>query len=178
MRKLGILLLFGLASCAPQIIVVTSTPEPGPTIIPVSDLNLESLLIQVGDLPIGFEGGQISNSIQGLNLETEYFVKQQIGHDALEVGDVSLFVYSNSEIAAAKADSLFPHDSKPIGGVGERAALLEGFIFVGDDFVQNYQLAFLRCNAIALINLIDKDGAYNYALRLDERLKPILCQYN
>jgi hypothetical protein len=43
--------------------IPSKTPTPTPTLIPIGDLDLSNLLVQTGDLPAGYTGAQIGNTL-------------------------------------------------------------------------------------------------------------------
>ncbi len=165
-----------------QTSVETSTPAPmgTSTANPSPNDTLGPLLLQTGDLPDGYVGGQISNSLlpRFLNLpRPNYVIMQEIDKGGEMAGNISLMLYLNGVEGAYQGDIAdFTAERKSIDGIGEEAA----FIGMGRTGSTNAgDLAFKRCSALAhiyLSNTSDEAVFVNYARRLDARLTPALCK--
>jgi len=73
-----------------------------PTPIPLSELNLEDILIKPGDLPAGFSGGQIKDVLPGvfdkLNVpKADQFIFQQLVRNGDLTGGVVLLLFTSLE---------------------------------------------------------------------------------
>jgi len=170
----------------------TNTPTPTP--IPLSELRLEPLLIQPGDLPAGFSGAQVKDVAPSLfdDLPTaENTIDQRFERGGDTAGGVTVFLYdSTSEIEEAyalimsiEADSsiMGGMNVQAVAGVGEQAIVSVLSLSVWGFTLESSDLAFIRCNAvvhIGMVGVVDIDTIKAYAKRLDSRLEPVVCQSN
>lgn len=160
MRRLLLLALVALAACG----------QPA---------NLDSLLIQAGDLPGGMTAGQISDTMppifDKLPAPTR-FIRQEFARSDQPGGAVSVLIYDQ----AADRDTAYTSivaDMPPgaaLPNVGERATF--GYLNIG---VRIYDLVFQRCSAVVHIRMsaprLSADNLEAYAKRLDSRLRPVVC---
>ncbi len=172
----------------------TNTPTATP--IPLSELDLEPLLIQPGDLPAGFSGAQVKdvapNMFDDLSA-AENTIDQRFERGGDTAGGVTVFLYdSTSEIEEAyallmsiEADYVVlltgGMNIQTVTGVGEQAIVSVLSFSVGGFALESSDLAFIRCNAVVHIRMagvVDIDTIKAYAKRLDSRLEPVVCQSN
>ncbi len=173
--------------------------EP-PTLIPLSEINLEELLIQPGDLPVGFSPSKISTEPPELFSEIagyEYTVSQLFEQKEKIVGGVTVFLYENnadleqyySSIVEDLGESAFKVDgvgekasgytintteeilALDINELGKKILLAQALIFT--------DLAFQKCHAIVHIRVIGTDNisvVKIYANILENRLASLVCR--
>jgi hypothetical protein len=187
--------LLGLAACGPSPVAVQQTVEagmaqtqaaiptqtltPSPTSVPLSEVDLEAILILPGDLPTDFVGGQIKSKVT--NEFKDVPDAAQVVQQGFRAGDYSadgitiLLYESPSDIDAAY--KVFLREERrlgPLSDVGEKAK-----IFSSGLDVKSVQILFVRCHAIVFIDLFatsaSADVATTYAQRLDKRLTPLVC---
>jgi hypothetical protein len=163
----------------PPTITQTSEPTPTSTFIPFSELDLSSNVIEVGDLPTGFEPSQIktnlSNLFEGVP-EPDYFFSQAISKGNQNGGGVDVLVYediSELDLAYAVLSSIIPGSliDVKIGENGEMGTMT----FRGIDTAT---IVFIRCNAVVWIQIftLDEEGVISYANQLDKRLEEFVCR--
>lgn len=169
------------AAWTPTITHTITEPTETPTTIPLSNLDLSSLLVQTGDLPAGFTGAQIGSimpdSYNKLHLPAaDLKIYQQFAQNggAEFNWGVAVFVYLSK-------DSLQPAFTALVGGFMESANYIDGIgvkaaYYAVPDVTE---LAFYDCNFVVdfMFGIVDKTSAENYAIRIDKRLRPILCPY-
>lgn len=159
-----------------QIAMPTSTP----TVIPFSSLNLESILIVEGDLPAGYSGGRYLTDpgVKPTNKKPpDYFIGRTLERNNHTSGVTGIIVYDDSATV------------KDLYQVSVQNALGKDYskIDVGDMGVINSQhgpldtvvIVFVRCNAVAVIQLVgtsDITALKTYATRLDHRIQPFVCR--
>jgi len=163
----------------------TPTNTPTPSAIPLSELELEPLLIQPGDLPAGFSGAQVRDVAPGMFDETptaENAISQQFERGGDTAGGVAVLLYdSKSEIEEAYAlfVSGMAGNVQTVTGVGEQAAVSVWSLSVLGITRKGSELLFIRCGAVAHIRMadvVDIDTITAYAKRLDSRLEPVVCR--
>ncbi len=158
----------------------TPTPVPTATQIPLADIDLESLLIQSGDLPAGYSGGQVRSGAPAMFDELPPAIadiSQQFEHNGGPAGGVTIFLYSTVALVRSGYQAIlagFGDDTVARVTVGEQARMVEtGFGFDGADIV------FTRCAAVVHVRMTDGADAASvtaYAERLDDRLQPVVCR--
>jgi len=174
-----VLFAFFLVSCSatPNIVQITNThpSEPGTqTPIPLADLDLESILIQPGDLPLGYSGGQVQDFLPGMFDDIPrpvHQIYQQFEDKNGSVGGVSVIVYDSAAPSIEAYDTLL----LGMGGKGQAKAVES----LGNQaHISGWNLLFLRCNTITYFRLVgmNYDEYMSYAQRLDERLSPLVCR--
>jgi len=194
MRKI-LLVLIGmvlLAGCAPsQTAIKTAVaqtmaviPTPTSTPIPFSALQLDSQLIQPGDLPAGCVGGQITNTrnpdhfYDKYSVPTpDYYIGEQIACGNFTGGLVQVFVYTNKANTSTAYQSIYVFlGSLFQGGTGNAVSLGdEGFGV--ESTLGETDLVVRHCNAVLTVDQAgDLAGMTAYAQRLDKRLNPTICR--
>ena len=157
----------------------------------LSELNLESLLIQSGDLPAGFEAGQVKDRAPAMFDNTPQPVQaidQRFTREGEDRGGVVVLLYSastDSDLAYTLViDSM--GDSVQEIDVGERASVISEVIEILGVNTGYAELAFQRCGAVVHVRFvknavfeaqarISDDVISAYTRRLDERLEKELC---
>lgn len=199
MRKiLALVLLLALAGCggSPQAVQPTAplatrenasegpTAAPAPTAVSLADLDLESLLVQNGDLPAGVSGAQIRDTAPEMPPKmpkTTKTVYQQLAVGNAEIGGVSVFLYEETadRDAAMAALTELIDPSGPINGIGEQAVTNKASAAAGVMGRLTTDVIFRRCAAIVQISLdnqrYDQATVASYAKRLDKRLAGVVC---
>lgn len=183
------ILLF-LVSCAKPTPIPEPTPIPSPTPILLSEIDLEPIVIQAGDLPAGFTGAQISH--YGKNIYGSVNdIKQELANNNQSAGFIEIYLFGDLE----KAEKIFTSKTNSLGksnvsdissttvseipDVGEKATSASSRIsFFGlDTYVIDF--VFIRCSAFVNIRFSDTSNTQsviNYAKRLDERLSKLICR--
>lgn len=182
--------MLGLTMAVLWLAACSATPMP----MPLSEVDLEPILILPGDLPAGLSGAQVRDSLPEMfdePPEAENQIYQQFQREGKAAGGVAVTLYeSNADLDAAYTlllggfgdsdiDSSVTVERKVVSDVGERAetVTLQGTI-LGIVF-DSVDLAFVRCGAVVhtrmsgSANLID---IVSYARRLDERLTSLVCR--
>jgi len=177
-----ILFLFFISSCSVKTEAketLIPEPTPTPTRIPLSEIDLEGMLIMDGDLPAGYSGAQIratAPKIIGINLpDSQYQIYQELAKDGQMAGGISVYLYESTENIENAYVSILDGFSDPIDlkDIGEKAAYHNTFV------ISRAGLVFIRCNAVVEIDMRDlgfsDDPLFGYAKRLDKRLTEIVC---
>ena len=163
----------------------TNTQEPTstPTRIPLSDIELEEILVKDGDLPAGYSGAQISDTAPEMfdNLpEAENTINQQLAKGGEQKGGVTVFLYDsqdNLDSAFFKIKTGFSEE-KQLDTVGEKAFITYFSQDILGIKIQFGDLLFSRCNAVVHIRMTElssEDSLIAYAKRLDKRLSELVC---
>lgn len=196
---MSVICCLALMGCSPspeaiqKAISETQTAMPTPTNIPIKELHLDDILILEHDLPAGLTGSQITNNedCQPGDICTDYYIKQDLAYENKTRGTIIVWVYENPDSNALRFEHVkmisenecsktkgqcregFP---KSISGLGEKSIMIDEVNYIGPD---NFFVFFTRCNATIEINwwavTNDPDSISNYALRLDDRLKELVC---
>lgn len=169
---------------------LTNTPQPTSTststLIPLSEINLEPLLIQQGDLPSGFSGAQVSDlppkMFQGMPKAANK-IDQRFQKEGEAAGGVAVFLYeTGADIEKAYSYLLegMGENLETVQNIGDAAQLtyskLTLFTFGDND---GGDLAFKRCSGvihIRMVNNVIKENLISYATRLDKRLSLVICR--
>ena len=162
------------------------TASPTATEIPLSDVNLEPLLVVENDLPASYEGTQVSNHdriLFGRNLNPAQAIRQDFAYNGNDSGGVTVFLFETleeaQEIFEYVVDSFGDKNiSRPDVGdqaIGSFIDMEAGTLFT----VKTTVFAFQKCHAVAYIifgDIADVNKAAIYANRLAKRLEPIVCR--
>ncbi len=172
-----------------QTAMPTQRPIPSPTPIPLSEIDIERILLLKGDLPTIFEGGQVKNKIPekfvGIPEPDQSIQQTFIDTEGSWGEDLSIMILIYSSISdltsaygivikkAGWDDTTFT----PISDVGEKAVgaskTYDELPYIG---MTNAKVIFSRCHALVYISLKrNMDVATTYAQRLDKRLKLLVC---
>ena len=167
-------------------IAARPTEVPTVTPIPLSDLDLEPIIIQDGDLPAKFSGQQIT-SVAPKQFKSMPQAVQVINRGFIADGYASdgttVWLYSSSTDAKAafeKAVEALSGKNVPLENIGEIAMLSnQDTDFLGTPLVTT-EVVFARCNAVAHVSLFGyqdsiPDITTAYADRIDKRLSKLLC---
>lgn len=162
----------------------TSIPTATPTLVPLAKLDLESILIQPGDLPAGITGGQIGNTATGIFSSlppAAQVADEQLATNGSQIGYVDVFLYDSLKDVQTAYGMIvdgFRKEAVTFPGIGEAAQVgvldttsLGGLI--------SANLAFTRCQSVISVLMtgdVNKDSVGNYAKRLDARLQPLVCR--
>lgn len=192
MKSLYNLVLFAflLASCSiapaatPIVQPSTALPMPEPTGTPIqvllADLDLGPVLIQPGDLPAGYSGAQIRDSLPGmLDVSAEPLpqpinqVYQEFERNGSASGGVAVMIYDTLAKALVSYDLIVKW---PMGGRGQTSEmdnLGEQARSSGTDWLLQ------RCSTLVYIRMTGTagyEGRLAYAQKLDERLTELVCR--
>ena len=186
-----LLLVILIAACSPELPTLTPTaqatamPPPTAAPVPLSEIDLEPLLIQGADLRVGYLGAQIRDYAPPMFDKlpgSENTIYQQLEYNGEQTGGVTVFLYSNeNDLSQAYIQVLYAMGDQvePVQEIGDEAALLFMSIEVLSEKKEYADLAFIRCGALAHIRIgkdSDKESIIAYAKRLDKRLEPIICR--
>ena len=178
-KHLVLLFIFWGTACAPA-------PDATPTPIPLSQLNLESILVVEGDLP----GDLVPDLKTNKNAvgaadeldRAEIVFTQYFLLNGGEGGGVSVFLFESLEDVQAAFEKVSTMMNKPVdfSKVGERARMENFLIPLMPDVppIEGSRLIFVRCHALAVIQFPRADdlGAIaGYGRLLDERIQPLIC---
>lgn len=173
----------------------TATPIP-PTVTPkpLTQRDIEPLLIQSGDLPSGYEPGQVFDQAPEMfsNLPApDLAIDQRFQKNGETKGGVTILIYeeqwkidstygilqkgldSNNDSEATKSVS---HEIKDIG---EKAFYSYLHAEILSSVMDSQDLIFTRCTAVIYIRITDsmeEREIVAYAKRLDQRLKDLVCK--
>ena len=174
-----------------QIAIPTLTTIPTVLPVPVSEIDLDEILIQAGDLPPGFSGGQIrSLAPEGLKcsktIDAKKTVFQQLAKNGGPNGGVSVFLYDYEDeekirwsyaYLSGKLTNDVNTKAENISDIGEKARVQQ--LFPWKLVRGGMSLVFVRCNAVVCITFggsTDLDIITSYAKRLDNRLSELVCR--
>jgi hypothetical protein len=190
-----LLVFLFVVSCTPP---PKSNPTSSPTVLPIlttppipfPELNLESILVQNGDLPAGYSTGQITevrnDRYKWITNKGVYNISQQIVTNIDDSSKVTVFVYDDIEqvnIAYSQQANSFGENTKisivgEFTDIGEKATyILIDVVEYGDE-LDVAEIVFTRCNALVLIRFgytHELEYLENYANRLDKRLSKLVC---
>lgn len=150
---------------------------------PLSQAELDALLVQDGDLPAGLTAEPLASRVDWLAsvpAAPQETARRLLGQGG-ELGSITLLVYPpGSDIAtvytpvSAVLEKAAQRPPQFIGSIGERSGVVTSSP-LNQPVV--YDLSFLRCSAAAYIRLrtSDVDDVLQYADRLDERLQQRIC---
>jgi len=172
-------------------------PEPtiAPTLQPLSEIRLEDLLLNDGDLPTVFVGQQIVSQppvdIGGVPPADQSINRKFRAGDFASDGVTILLYESISDLRQAfdfvAGIMSEGSDAGPVAGIGENAMQTEealgGLPLVGGlslPSATSVKLVFMRCHALVYIDLFSSEAnlavATEYAKRIDARLQPEVCR--
>jgi len=187
-KHLTLLLIFLGIACAP---IPGSTPAasplPTPTFVPMSQIDLEPVLVIDGDLPEDLVPDIIvrENAVGSADeldradaVFTQYFLLE-----GGEGGGVSVFLFESLDDVQAAFGKVSTFMNTPLVYflVGEQARIENFFIPLVADVppIQGSRLIFSRCHALGVIQFPradDGEAMEKYGQRLDERLQPLVCR--
>ncbi len=167
---------------------ITLTPSPSSTAtsIQLSDIFLEDILLNPGDLPSDFIGQQIRSTLPEKlsNLpKPDQFIQQEFRYGEYASDGIMIILYNDPTDLSKGYEQLLnkiwpKKDFTELNDLGEKSVIRdERDSLFG---VTSVQTVFLRCHALVYIDLFspsaDIDMIKTYALRVDDRLKPLACQ--
>ncbi len=184
-----VLLTFLLSSCSAN---RSATPIPSSgvqgqyaaTSVPLSEVNLDNLLLLPGDLPSEYIGQQISHTPPGIFESIQGAA--QVAQEPFKAGSytsdgIAIFLFSSPsdlDTAYKKVNEIISSGYlDPLPNIGEKAMIQE----LGQDTfdVTSVQVVFTRCHALVYFQLFasdaTKDVATGYAQKLDARLSSVVC---
>lgn len=182
MKKQILFFLIVIISLACSVSIdLTSTP---PTPIPLSQVELDGMLVQPGDLPPGYSGAQIDRMTGDGMQKASQAIVQELAIDNEVKGAVLVYLYESVD----ELKRTFPQfdltefaKSREFVNIGE-----EGYFYITDyddkDFNRDLDITFKRCHAIVWIRFfaakpeVQPNNVELYAERLDERLQPLVCK--
>ena len=202
--RFGFVTLAFLAACSSNELsiqtAIAQTQEaqlaqsPSSTPVPLSQLNLESLLIQDGDLPTIFLGQQVVSrppvdiaavppADQAINREF------RAGEFASDGVTILLYEFiSDIETAYGVVVRVISEGTttRAVTQLGEKAVVTEETIGgipmvagVSIPSATSAKVVFIRCHAIVYIDLFaseaDAEVAVAYAMRIDQRIQALVC---
>ena len=149
----------------------------------LSEINLDAIPFQSGDLPNQYSSGQVSyrwaDDLPKL-VEPDNVVIQKVGWDiSSDFKDdyvmIALFK-SEQDLRNSFNEVVKTYNAKEnITPVGDKSAFLMISAMSGDGF-----FAFTHCSALVVIRTtgadVNEDLLTSYAQRIDKRLKPLVCQ--
>jgi len=172
---------------------LTPTPTVTPTPIPLSDYNLENILIVKGDLPDGYYVDPFIHDITGTKFEDfngiAYYLAQRFGKEGEGFGYVSVLLFENlddrdeaysytmlntyNDIKEA-VDNTVITEINDIGDSGKLITSDNTFMRIS---VTGAYVGFTRCHAFVFIGktMDDSSLVMEYAKKLDDRLKEEVC---
>lgn len=165
----------------------TETPVPTATQIPLVDIDLESILIQEGDLPAGYSGAQV-RSAEGRRSDPELdkavnSIFQQFSLEDESAGGVSVYLFETLADRDDAYNAIFAglEEAEIINQVGENAIKWSVYVPLvgGLGAIEGSMVVFVRCNSLVTVEMkraLDISGAISYAQRLDQRLQDDICQ--
>ncbi len=151
-----------------------TSPTAPSTQVPLAELDLKEILIQRGDLPAGYVGGLVENTLPGTydNLPKPINqIYQSIDLGNVNGGGVAIIIYNTAASANEAYDTLLSEvtstdQPKQVEDVAEKADLT------------GWNMLFLRFNTLVHIRIVgSKETEYvTYAQKLDQRLIPLVCR--
>lgn len=165
----------------------TDTPVPAPTLIPLSDIDLESILIQEGDLPAGYSGAQV-RSAEGRRSDTELnkavnSIFQQFSLQGESAGGVSVYLFESLADRDEAYNAILTglDETEGISQVGENAVKWSAYVPLvgGLGTIEGSMVVFVRCESLVTVEMrraVDVTGAISYSQRLDQRLQNDICR--
>ena len=164
--------------------VPTAVPTLTPTIVPTpfSELNLEDLLVQPGDLPPGIQGSQIRSHppamFDGI-VQPDYEVYQLFEQSGQQAGGVAVFVYEDMNDVREAYEFIL----KGMGGkqgtepasLGDEAATIVVELPFSEERMTD--LVWRHCHSVVHVRIGGTpDAAIAYGERLIERLSELVCR--
>ena len=152
------------------------TPTPTATPIPFSELNLEDVLIQQGDLPPGVAGSQIRSHppamFNGI-VKPDYEIYQLFEQNGEQVGGVAVFVYEDMNKVKEAYEFILEGMGGPSGtepaSLGDESAMVS--------IIGMTDLVWRHCHSVVHVRMGDTpESAVAYGERLMERLSGVVCR--
>ena len=169
-------------------IILSACQTAKPTSIPLSEVDLESILIQDGDLPSSFTLEQItyrpSVDISAINMPVaEQIIHREFLSEGLRNEGVTIWLFQDDVSLDESFNNLLSSypmnkgEETPLD-VGEKNILrvekTEGVLSIFSS-----RIAFTRCGALVYIDMFNTrditDVVTTYSQRLDRRLSSLIC---
>lgn len=153
--------------------------------VPLSEIQLEPLLVQPGDLPAGFSGAQVKSVAPEMfkNFPSpQRAIDQRFEHEGETGGGVVVLLYeqqADRDRAYAMLVDGISDDAQPVADLGEQSIAHGMELEAAGMNIKSTDLGFVRCQAIVHVRLTDTSNvaeAAEYAKRLDKRLSPLVCR--
>jgi hypothetical protein len=150
----------------------------------ISGLNLESIIIQPGDLPENYQYGSPTSAVPERFKDypqAHYQISVEITNRGSWAGDTTIFLYSDAnDIEAAVNPNGTAYDpSNALEGLGEKSSFLKFSIpyGTGGSTLDGVNALWNRCSAVVEIRIVTRndDEIKDYALLLDKRIAPLVC---
>jgi hypothetical protein len=171
------------------------TSIPTNTPIPLSEVDLESILYLSGDLPSEFLAEQIKYDLPKYfsgRPKADQVIQQEFRSGKFSSDGVIILLYSSlSDLEAAYKIAIKEVKSNPLTlyspNIGENLVItrekIAAIILSGGGGLPetvDIKLVFTRCNALIFVDLfganLDEDIVTSYAQRLDKRISKLICQ--
>lgn len=149
-----------------------------PTKVPLSEIDLEPLLILQGDLPPGVSASQVRSSppamFDGIPDPTHQ-IYQAFEKKGKQLGGVAVLLYEDLRLAEeAYTFVLAGIGEDDEAGIGDRSASITIPLIGTTEIVTD--LLWLRCNSVVHVRIAsDAIGATAYGERLNRRLESVVC---
>jgi hypothetical protein len=150
----------------------------------ISVVNLQQQIFQPGDLPADFSAGSPGAAVPERFADfppAQYQISVEFSTGGSWAGNASVFLYSE----AADIEKAFNpkgeayDESQALEGLGDKSSFLEFSIpyGTGATTLDGANAFWVRCSAVAEIRLVTRnvDDVKNYALALDQRIAPFVC---
>lgn len=206
---LTIALVLALSACGSGPPEPTETPEPTPTIsptatpqptptstpIPLSQVDLEPLLTQSGDLPAGLSGAQVRDSLPEWMSDAlpspENMIQRQFERDGEAAGGVTVVLYESDVDVDTAYAAFVDNFGEPVSREGlettrvtvpdiaEEAEAVTIESELAGVSMNAAGLAFVRCRGVVHIMMTGTSSLIHvesYGKRLDKRLVPAICR--
>lgn len=173
-----------------------ATPTLTPTPVPLSSLNLKSILLVEGDLPTGYVVDpfitDLSPTIYEGLVGVEYFLSQEFSKTGEGGGHVAVFLFNSEEDRNNAFLSIMSSNYnefknaientkiEDVTNIGEAGKLITSKNSILNITITTAQIGFVRCHAFVIIGktIDDSSIVVSYAKKLDERLSEIVCPLN
>lgn len=176
MKYLLAVLMVVLVGCGSS---TQPTAIPSSTAVPLSQINLEPLLVQSGDLPAGLSGSQVRDEAPEMFRDMpkyENVIYQRFENKGQVVGGITVFLYASGNDINSAYSSIekgIGSGTEPLSDIGEKGIVAELSLLDNT----STDILFVRCQAVVHIRMPgDKTDSTPYARRLDKRITPVVCQ--
>lgn len=189
------ILFFFAAACQPseasvqRAISQTQTSQASTAKISFSEVDIQGILLQPGDLPANYETGQIKydwpvDTGLPMIIMPDNFIMQMFKEkaDSLNIPNFSMLaLYDNKLNTSSSYDQIihtynFQNLTPPVAG--DKNSIMHYEASSDLLTVDATLFVFQRCNALVVIRVFDlpDDVVFSYAKGLDRRIEKIACQ--